>query len=1062
MAKNEVKLKVRVTEDGNLEVIGKKAKKAAKGIDDVGRSSQTADRNLKGAAGASSNTTKNFSKMAQGITGGLVPAYATLAANVFAISAAFNFFKNTSDLSNLIEGQIQYGNSTGLALKTVTQGLREASGGMLGFKEAAQAAAIGVAKGFSPAQMEELAVGARKVSQALGRNFEDSFDRLVRGISKAEPELLDELGITLRLETATENYAAAIGKTANSLTAAERSQAVFIETQRQLQSQFKDFEGTTNPFVELGKTFEDIVNAVTQFLAPVFEKVAKIINENGVVAIAFFGTIAAGIIKSMPFVDQLKEGMQNFADKQHTALEQAKADLDAYKKKVESTKSALMKTQAKGASGVQRGAQGLVEAGSSSPVLQRAAEGTMTGRDRANLKKALAAAEVEYRRHGKITKGIFKGVSIEIVRDMNRSFNKMTTSSASFASKVKNLVPRSISFVNVQMKKMGVFGVKAFNALGGAAQKAGKAMNAAMKATVILGIVQMVYDMFMSVLNAPATLMKNIDKLISGIWNGFKGLVNLVIGSINYVIEQMNRIPGVDIETLGLLETNTQLRLLQDTDLYEWATGFEAARQVVLKFKDSLKDAKDAAQDSKKELRGILSGIRDREFTGDLTKAGLQRATAVGSLGISGTLEGLLDDDFDAGQKKEIIDEYIKELGPSLAELSPRLLSYVREGNLKAIRELEAQSLSWTAGVNDLKEGIRELPTQISADNLLGAEIYLKNLNDLAEQNDVLAVKLGETAMSKYEFDQVFKDVGGTAGFLEQLTSLRMAIDTNRTELNQLNMEKAKLGMLPPNLRQEFERRLDLEIQANNLEKMRYDLQSRNRQLNLARGTEQEIVIQQGIDKLQEQIALEETKYDQNLKQFSNIAEIGMTVGNTLESSLNQAFTGIIQGTTSLKEAFKNLAKNVLQSLAQVIAKLLVTKILMSTLGGTTFGNFLGIPTSPVTAAKGGVFSEGKKMYATGGIAKGPRAGYPAVLHGTEAVVPLPDGKSIPVQMSGMGQNNNVTVNVAIDGQGRASSNTQQDSAQAGNLGNIIAKAVQQELQNQKRSGGILNPYGVA
>jgi len=613
------------------------------------------------------------------------------------------------------------------------------------------------------------------------------------------------------------------------------------------------------------------------------------------------------------------------------------------------------------------------------------------------------------------------------------------------------------------MKKMGVFGVKAFNALGGAAQKAGKAMNAAMKATVILGIVQMVYDMFMSVLNAPATLMKNIDKLISGIWNGFKGLVNLVIGSINYVIEQMNRIPGVDIETLGLLETNTQLRLLQDTDLYEWATGFEAARQVVLKFKDSLKDAKDAAQDSKKELRGILSGIRDREFTGDLTKAGLQRATAVGSLGISGTLEGLLDDDFDAGQKKEIIDEYIKELGPSLAELSPRLLSYVREGNLKAIRELEAQSLSWTAGVNDLKEGIRELPTQISADNLLGAEIYLKNLNDLAEQNDVLAVKLGETAMSKYEFDQVFKDVGGTAGFLEQLTSLRMAIDTNRTELNQLNMEKAKLGMLPPNLRQEFERRLDLEIQANNLEKMRYDLQSRNRQLNLARGTEQEIVIQQGIDKLQEQIALEETKYDQNLKQFSNIAEIGMTVGNTLESSLNQAFTGIIQGTTSLKEAFKNLAKNVLQSLAQVIAKLLVTKILMSTLGGTTFGNFLGIPTSPVTAAKGGVFSEGKKMYATGGIAKGPRAGYPAVLHGTEAVVPLPDGKSIPVSMSGAGgQQNNVTVNVAIDGQGRASSNTQQDSAQAGNLGNIIAKAVQQELQNQKRSGGILNPYGVA
>jgi hypothetical protein len=37
--------------------------------------------------------------------------------------------------------------------------------------------------------------------------------------------------------------------------------------------------------------------------------------------------------------------------------------------------------------------------------------------------------------------------------------------------------------------------------------------------------------------------------------------------------------------------------------------------------------------------------------------------------------------------------------------------------------------------------------------------------------------------------------------------------------------------------------------------------------------------------------------------------------------------------------------------------------------------------------------------YATGGIAKGPQSGYPTTLHGTEAVVPLPDGKTIPVSV---------------------------------------------------------------
>jgi len=40
---------------------------------------------------------------------------------------------------------------------------------------------------------------------------------------------------------------------------------------------------------------------------------------------------------------------------------------------------------------------------------------------------------------------------------------------------------------------------------------------------------------------------------------------------------------------------------------------------------------------------------------------------------------------------------------------------------------------------------------------------------------------------------------------------------------------------------------------------------------------------------------------------------------------------------------------------------------------------------------------------ATGGILSGPTSGYQATLHGNEAVVPLPDGKTIPVQNRGSG-----------------------------------------------------------
>lgn len=100
-------------------------------------------------------------------------------------------------------------------------------------------------------------------------------------------------------------------------------------------------------------------------------------------------------------------------------------------------------------------------------------------------------------------------------------------------------------------------------------------------------------------------------------------------------------------------------------------------------------------------------------------------------------------------------------------------------------------------------------------------------------------------------------------------------------------------------------------------------------------------------------------------------------------------------------------------------------------------------------------------MFGEGGIARGTAAGYPAILHGTEAVVPLPNGRSIPVEMSGAGSSvNNVSVSVNMNSDGTASTSTEGSQSQGENLGKAIATAVQQELQKQKRHGGLLSPYG--
>jgi ABC-type transporter Mla subunit MlaD len=351
MPKNVIEFTVITNDNGSTKIVASSMDKlsaeidsAATKTDKLKKKTGELDRNLKGTAGITSNTTKGFAKMSQGM-GGLVSVYAGLAANVFALSAAFNFFKRAADVDNLARSQQEFAATTGSSLASVTSSLREASGQLLTFQEAASATAVGLAKGFSPQVLENLAEGARKASTALGRDFADSFDRLVRGVSKAEPELLDELGITLRLEDATRRYAASIGKASKDLTTYERSQAVAVETQRQLNELFGDVTPQDNQFIKLATTFDDLLKTVQSGILPVFTALASVINNNFGSAIILFGGLAAAVAKTVLPIDDLKQNLEDTFGNASKAFEQAKDELggltDAFKDGQKAQKSAF-------------------------------------------------------------------------------------------------------------------------------------------------------------------------------------------------------------------------------------------------------------------------------------------------------------------------------------------------------------------------------------------------------------------------------------------------------------------------------------------------------------------------------------------------------------------------------------------------------------------------------------------------------------------------------------------------------------------------------------------------
>ena len=324
MATKEVKVSIIVDDNGTMRLTEKSAKKLGGGLDKVGTDAHTADRRLKGLGQQSSNTSKNFAKMSQGISSGIVPAYAALAAQIFAISAAFLFLKNAGDLATLRQGQTAYAAGTGVALKTLTRDIQDATEAQISFSDAAQAAAIGTAAGLTSSQLTKLGGAAKDVSIVLGRDVTDSFNRLVRGVTKAEPELLDELGVVLRLKDATEKYAATLGKSADELSAFERSQAVandvLDQTEKKYSNILKNGDSAVNQFNKFGKVFDDIINDLKEVVYAILGPIAGFLAQNPFGSILLAFPLISGFLKIIipqfeGFAAGAAAGLNKMADK---------------------------------------------------------------------------------------------------------------------------------------------------------------------------------------------------------------------------------------------------------------------------------------------------------------------------------------------------------------------------------------------------------------------------------------------------------------------------------------------------------------------------------------------------------------------------------------------------------------------------------------------------------------------------------------------------------------------------------------------------------------------------
>ena len=188
----------------------------------------------------------------------------------------------------------------------------------------------------------------------------------------------------------------------------------------------------------------------------------------------------------------------------------------------------------------------------------------------------------------------------------------------------------------------------------------------------------------------------------------------------------------------------------------------------------------------------------------------------------------------------------------------------------------------------------------------------------------------------------------------------------------------------------------------------------------------------------------------EKLKTFrDSIKTVQESMADVVVSGIKGMEDALVKFVETGKLNFSDLARSIIADMARIAIQQSITKPL------TNF--FSGLFTK---SANGNAFVDGQiQKYAYGGIVNRPtmfpmRNGMGLMGEaGSEAILPLRRGANgkLGVESSGGGS---TIINVSVDASGTA---VEGNTGQANEFGNVLAAAIQAELINQKRAGGLLS-----
>lgn len=937
--RNKILIELEVTDGGKgLRQVALDSNKASEGFVKVSENARSADRSLKGASEQSSSVTKNFSKMAQSITGGLVPAYAALAANIFALGAAFRFIQNAIDFDSMLGAQASFAANTGVALTSVAQSLREASGQMLTFQKASELAAVALSRGLSSQQLDDLAVSARQASAVIGRDFEESLNRLIRGITTNRVQQLDYLGISIRVDDAMDAYAKTLGKVRSELTVYERTQSLAIAAQRELNKTFGEVEEEANQFQQLLSSLDIIIKRVTTGLVPAFQSLANIIMASTAGAIAVMLMLASSIFKSIFNTELLNQKVDDYTA---AKKQSAEAAIASFKKELsginqirgayEELNQVIVEDRAKAAEAI------LEQTKRQSIILSKiAGQETLGLRDQRNLAAAFKAAEAHYNEHGRVVRGIFHGVDIQVVRSFREAMEAKVSRANKAAATIRGIFRTMQSSIVANFAIIRTVWAKTMGGLVTAARVAGRAINLAFRAIGIIGMISLLYqtvrefmanihDFVMSAL----TMLDNALNSVSDYWRGVIGralrvidkafgwLIDLagkfsshIYGIISNVFGLLGRLPGrfgkvaraaaemtdKAANTAGDAREIFQnaIEAIEDVDNVRsnLAGAFEGSNlgAMTLELQESNAAARDAAKfvdQIKDSIGSISTDIRAMAREGGLP--GVAKVSALASLGL-GELAGnikLVEDEAKRNELERNFLRTIEMLGNNIPEVAEAIRD--AEGDFDALASsilgLENRARSGTATLTEFENSLESM-SNIMLDSsrldvfqmraaLEQAERLAAESSDVADSFNVTRNFAGELATVLGQSSSELRDT--LEGFIRTERELKMA------ELER-ELRQVKIADLAEEQQIFAEKQLEIEEKIAEIKQLQYELDKNAFQLARSPGGTRTDELEAERDLLLAQLRIREQERDIFQRRYDSGVDLFPDFDKSLES----------------------------------------------------------------------------------------------------------------------------------------------------------------------------------